>query len=66
MNLIWRFYIDERQQWRWQRLSMSKEVVADSPAGHADYDACVADAKREGYDYQNSQPGKIRVRPTYR
>ena len=57
VNLIWRFYRGEDKQWRWQQLSAGREVVADSPAAHADYELCLADARKQGYVFQNSQVG---------
>ena len=44
MNLIWRFYRDEQRKWRWQQMTTGQDIVMESPAGHADYDHCVADA----------------------
>lgn len=29
-NLIWRFYLDTQQLWRWQRLRFNTEVAAES------------------------------------
>ena len=48
MNLIWRFYRDDHRQWRWQQMTAGQEIVTESPAGHADYDHCVADARKRG------------------
>jgi len=52
MNLIWRFYLDQKQQWRWQRLSVSLGVVAESPAAYKEYEGCVANAQAQGYVFQ--------------
>ena len=57
MSLIWRFYHDDHRKWRWQQMTAGQEVVTDSPAGHVDYDHCVADAQKRGYEFASSQPG---------
>ena len=57
MNLIWRFYRDEQRKWRWQQMTTGQDIVMESPAGHADYDHCVADARKRGYEFASSQPG---------
>lgn len=51
MNTIWRFYLDQNRQWRWQRLTMNRDVVAESPKGYKEYEGCVEDARRHGYDF---------------
>jgi hypothetical protein len=58
VNLIWRFYRGEDRQWRWQQLSVGRDVVSDSPSAHPDYEHCLADARQQGYVYQASQPGQ--------
>ena len=55
MNLIWRFYTDDKQRWKWQRLSVSREVITESHAAYKEYERCVADAKDNGYIFQPSQ-----------
>lgn len=56
MHFIWRFYTAEDGRWKWQRLSIGKEVLAESPATYADYDRCLANAKNQGYEFLPSQP----------
>ena len=63
MNIIWRFYVGEDQRWRWQRLSVSREVLAESPTAYSDYEGCLADARGQGYVFQPPQAGLIRSRP---
>ena len=58
MNLIWRFYRDDHRKWRWQQMTAGQEIVTESPAGHADYDHCVADARKRGYVLESSPPGQ--------
>ncbi len=48
-NTIWRFHLDENKQWRWQQVSVSRQVLAESQRGYAAYEACVADAETQGY-----------------
>ena len=50
MNLIWRFYLDNNRQWRWQHLAFNRDVLAQSHKGYKDYDGCVEDAQAHGYD----------------
>jgi hypothetical protein len=57
-NAIWRFYIDSRNRWRWERLSMVKDVVSRSIKSHEGYDQCLADAQQCGYVFQPAQ-GKV-------
>ena len=52
MNLIWRFYSGSDHRWRWQHVSVSGAVIAESPAAFKDYDECMANAKDEGYVFQ--------------
>ena len=55
MSSIWRFYQDAEQQWRWQRLAATQEVLEESPAGFGGYEQCRADAVEHGYVYLPSQ-----------
>ena len=55
VNLIWRFYTDDNQRWKWQQLSVSREVIAESSTAYKEYEACVADAKSKGYVFHPSQ-----------
>lgn len=58
---IWRFFKDGDAGWKWQRLSINKVVMAESPQPFAEYEECVQDATRRGYQHQPSQE-KIRPR----
>ena len=49
MNLIWRFYSDSDQRWRWQHLSFSGAVLAESSKAYAEYEGCLASATEQGY-----------------
>jgi hypothetical protein len=53
-NLIWRFYVDPRQRWRWQHLSVQREVIAESPKSYKKYEDCLADATDKGYVFYPS------------
>jgi hypothetical protein len=63
MNVIWRFFVDETNNWKWQQLSADKTVVAESPTGFAEYEACLASAKSNGHVYLPSQGQRIQIRP---
>ena len=55
VNLIWRFYTDENHRWKWQQLSVSREVITESSSAYKEYEGCVADAKSKGYVFHPSQ-----------
>ena len=55
MNTIWRFYLDEKRQWRWQQLSVSRAVISESTGAFKAYEACLASAQEEGYVYVPSK-----------
>jgi hypothetical protein len=55
MSAIWRFYVDEAGEWRWQQLTADRAVVAESRAAFAQYDTCVADAQVRGYKTQATE-----------
>jgi len=57
-NLIWRFYTDTSGRWRWQHLSMQREVIAESSKSYRDYEECLADAKDKGYVFH---PARARL-----
>jgi len=57
-NLIWRFYMDPAQRWRWQRLAVDRTVVETSRSGYAHYEACVANAGEHGYAAHPSRSTK--------
>jgi uncharacterized protein YegP (UPF0339 family) len=62
MNLIWRFYLDPNQQWRWQHLAFNHDVVAQSPNGYNEYERCVENAVTQGYVFLPSQPTLAKAR----
>jgi hypothetical protein len=62
MRGIWRFYLDERAQWRWQRLSTNKVVIAESQVAFADYKQCVEDAHGKGYLLDSAEAKLKRMR----
>lgn len=62
MNLIWRFYVDPNQQWRWQHLAFNLDVVAESPNGYKEYEHCVQNAITQGYVSLPSQPMRAKAR----
>jgi hypothetical protein len=49
MNSIWRFYIDDKRQWRWQQLGVTRTVISESEGAYKAYEACVANAAEQGY-----------------
>lgn len=63
MNTIWRFYKDQNQHWKWQRLTVKHEVIAESSAAYQDYESCLADAKDKGHNFQPSQTKKTSAGP---
>ncbi len=66
MNLIWRFYLDQERQWRWQRLSVGLAVIAESPKAYKEYEGCVANAKDQGYVFLPPQTTRVQPRATAR
>ena len=56
VNLVWRFYVDGNQQWRWQHLTVEGVVVTESECGHAEYEDCLADARANGHVFEPAQP----------
>jgi hypothetical protein len=63
MNVIWRFYLDENQRWKWQQLSADRTVVAESSSGFKEYEACLASAKSKGHVYLPAQGSRVQARP---
>jgi hypothetical protein len=55
MNFIWRFYTDDNRRWKWQQLSVTREVITESHTAYGEYEGCVADAKSKGYVFHPSQ-----------
>jgi hypothetical protein len=56
VSLVWRFYMDADQQWRWQHLTVEGAVVSESGTGHAEYESCLADARENGHLFEPAQP----------
>ena len=65
MQFIWRFYTGEDTQWRWQKLSVDRAVVAESASGYAGYEDCVTNASDQGYVFHPHQPAPIRTLPRW-
>ena len=65
MNSIWRFYLDQQGGWRWQQMSISIGVIAESSSASPTYDDCLASAQPCGYRYERSQPALPRYRGTF-
>jgi hypothetical protein len=61
-NLIWRFYVDSEQLWRWQQLRFNTEVAAESAQGFKEYQDCVDNAQARGYCYQPSRTSQEKPR----
>jgi hypothetical protein len=55
MRVIWRFFVADTTQWRWQQLSDDRTVVAESPMSYETYDSCVAAARAQGYVFEATQ-----------
>jgi hypothetical protein len=55
MRPIWRFFRDEANNWRWQKLSDERAVSAESRSSFPSYDICVADANHRGYVFEDAQ-----------
>jgi uncharacterized protein YegP (UPF0339 family) len=62
MNSIWRFYLDQNRQWRWQHLAFNLDVVAKSPKGYKEYEGCVDNAQAHGYVCLPSQTTQAKGR----
>jgi hypothetical protein len=62
-NLIWRFYMDHNHRWKWQQLSVHREVIAESHTAYKDYEECLSDARGNGYDFQPSQAKLVPGQP---
>ena len=61
MNMIWRFYLDQNQRWRWQHLAFNLDVMAESGKGYKDYEGCVENAVAKGYISLPSQTMKAKA-----
>ncbi len=56
---IWRFYVGEDGQWRWQQLALDRTVVDESPDSYSNYENCLVAAQVSGYVHE---PTQARVR----
>ena len=63
MNVIWRFFMDEQQRWKWQQLSVDRSVLAESEKGYKDYESCLANAEGHGHVYMPSKGIRVQARP---
>ena len=48
-NVIWRFYSDPANRWRWERLAFDGTVLEHSASGYKLYEGCLANACERGY-----------------
>ncbi len=55
MNVIWRFFMDVNRRWKWQQIGAGQAVVAESPNAYTDYEACMEDARNQGYVFTTSK-----------
>lgn len=62
MNLIWRFYLDQNRQWRWQHLAFNLDVLAESANGYKEYEGCVQSAAAQGYVSLPAQTTQAKAR----
>ena len=52
---VWRFFMTKERSWKWQRVTASGSMVDESNEAYPDYDACVTNAQRNGYVFQQPQ-----------
>ena len=62
MNVVWRFFMDQNQAWKWQQLSADRTVISESAAAFREYEGCLADARVNGHVFEPSQPRKVQGR----
>jgi len=62
VNVIWRFYMDGQQRWKWQQLSVDRSVVAESARAYKDYEACLANAQVQGHEYLPAKGKRVQAR----
>jgi len=60
-NAIWRFYIGDDHRWRWQCLSASTALIAESATSYANYETCLKNARKEGYVFYPSPTASKQV-----
>jgi len=63
MNTIWRFYVDENRQWRWQQLAVNRDVISESAGAFSAYEACLAGAQEQGYVYAPATQKPLKAKP---
>jgi hypothetical protein len=54
-RVIWRFFTSDESGWKWQQLAPDGAVLAESPKGYDEYEACLAGARDDGYLFESSQ-----------
>ena len=62
MGTMWRFFQNEQGLWKWQHVSMEREVIDEALGGFPDYEACMADAMACGYRFVPPQPCSVKAR----
>lgn len=45
----WKFYKDNKNEWRWRRTAPNGEIVGSSHEGFKNRADCVSNARRAGY-----------------
>ena len=61
MDIVWRFFQDGEQKWKWVKMNSGDCMLAESQHVFPDYEACLADAKLNGYAFLPAQVGTRRV-----
>ena len=64
MGIVWRFFADSSHQWQWQQLAFDGTVVGYSKRAYAQYEACVTDAAKHGYQAVRARPGSNSPNPS--
>jgi len=59
---MWRFFQNEQGLWKWQQISLHREIIDEALQAFADYEACVSDAMGCGYQFAPSQPCSVKAR----
>jgi hypothetical protein len=47
--------MDDGRRWNWQQIGAGQAVVAESPKGYGNYEACLANAIDRGYVFLPAQ-----------
>jgi uncharacterized protein YegP (UPF0339 family) len=50
----WEIYSDKAGEWRWRRTATNGRIVGASTEGYVKKSACVANARRHGYENPNA------------